>query len=552
MIYADRKTIFVAVAGVALGVVFFFVYSFLALSVPGMHNSPDENSNAVFSELLAEEGQLHRVGPLNLILDNRVHPRSVKVVDGVQVPGGFLGLPILYGLVAKILGLGVMDFLTPLMALLGVLAWGLMIRRHFGSRVGMLAALLLLVNPVWWYWSSRLMMPNVLLMSLLLIGTYLLTCTPIGTYIKRQDYGGLGLLQRMDGLLAGIFFGLALAVRPVAVYWVALGALVLLVMVWRRIPWGRMLLCLVFMALTLAPFLLLNQSLYGNALASGYGDVATTVTDTAHGGWGARLLGPVRPILFPLGFAPRVALHNFLVYGLGFFWWWTVVVAAALAWLVGQRRRLPTTKGVAQAYAAVGLVIAGWLVLFYGSWQVPDSPDPSTVTIGSSYLRYWLPLFVLATLPVALALSNLCRRGRAYRLGAIIIVVALSVWSGWAVFGSEHEGLSKVRANLIQYRTEKATVLELTAEDAIIVVDQADKYLFPDREVLYPLRSEATYELLPAAINNRPTYYFGLTLPERDLVWLQDTKLVPFGLTVRSVTTIGDKSLYEFIPRTDE
>ncbi len=149
-------------------------------------------------------------------------------------------------------------------------------------------------------------------------------------------------------------------------------------------------------------------------------------------------------------------------------------------------------------------------------------------------------------MPVALALDGLVKRGQKYRLGACVALLLLVVASGWTVFAAPNEGLSAVRNNLVKYQGEAVNVFELTENDALIVVDRADKYLYPERSVLYPLRSDHTYELLPAAVSKKPTYYFGLTLPAQDFDWLREKKLPPLGLTVVMVADWGEKSLYRF------
>jgi len=536
--------------GAALAVAAFFAYSFLTLSAPLMSNSPDENANHVFAVGFAETGMLHRVEPLNLELDGAVHPRSVKVVDNLQVPGGFVGLPLIFGALGKAVGTMNIPLLTPVFALLGVLTWGLLMRRLFGNTVGACAAFLLAVNPAWWYWSARSMMPNVPFLSLVLIAACFFVVRPFGTAVERRGLEGLHLLRNADYALAGIFAGLALAVRPPELYWLALAAVVAAVVV-RRLPWKGIAVAAVFLAMTMAPFLMLNLSLYGGVLSTGYGDVAATVSDEAHQGMGARLLGPLRPVLFPLGFAPRTALANFWTYGLKFFWWWTAVVAASGVYLAYLRRKAPCTAETSRRVGvllAVSAAVAIWLVPFYGSYVISDNSDPSAVTIGSSYFRYWLPLFVLSTAPVAAAAARLLETKRRGITIAVLIAAAalLSIASGAAVFGAPQEGLSAVRASLVDNLAKREVILEMTEPDAIVIAERSDKIIYPERAVIYPLRDEHTYALLPKAISMRPTYYFGITFPEKDMQYLREVKLPPLGVTIEPVVTMGEETLYRF------
>ncbi|MEA3248760.1 MAG: hypothetical protein U9Q03_00180 [Patescibacteria group bacterium] len=539
-----------AAVGAALCVVCFFAYSFLPLAAPLMFNSPDENANHVFAAGFAETGQMHRLEALNIRLDDAVHPRSVKVVDGVQVPGGFVGLPLIYGILGKAFGVRNIPLVTPVLALLGVIAWGLLLRRRYGNAIGLLAAFLLAINPAWWYWSARTMMPNVPFISLLLISSYFFINRPFASFVRRRGAEGMHLLRVSDYAIAGVFSGLALAVRPVELYWLILTALAVAVVV-RKLPWRGVIVTFAFMLMTLAPFAILNSSLYGGLFSTGYGDVVATVSESAHQGTGARLLGPLRPMLFPLGFAPRIAVANFWTYGLKFFWGWTVLVGAAVLLLLRDRRHrgkkpLPTGS---KAFLTAGAVMTVWLAFFYGSYVVTDNPDPDAVTIGVSYTRYWLPLFVMSTLPVAVAIVRLLREHAKKRWIKPVVAIALVLMmasSGHVVFSSEQEGLSAVRATLVDSYATHRVVIGLTESNALIVVDRGDKLFYPERAVMQPLRSDRTYDLLPKAVQAAPTYYYGITFPERDFNHLTEVLLAPRGLDIEPLITIGEETLYRF------
>jgi hypothetical protein len=547
-----RNIISKAAAGLALAVAAFFAYSFLALSMPAMFNSPDENANHFFSVSFAEENKLYNVEGLNILLDDAVHPRSVKVVDGLQVPGGFLALPFLYGLIAKFVGTGSIGLITPLFAILGVLAWGFSMRRLFGDRVGLLAGLLLLANPAWWYWASRTMMPNVLFLSLLLMALCLFLVRPFASLIERRGIDGFLLLRHSDYALAGIAAGLALAVRPVELYWLILIDAALLLTVRKYIPWKGAIVTAVFMLLTLVPFGFLNNSVYGSFLSTGYGDVAATVSDDAHQGMGARLLGPVRPLLFPLGFAPRTAVSNFWSFGLKLFWGWTLLVGASALYLLrtSRQRRTARLSDPAKGMLAVSVVVVAWLMLFYGSYVLSDNSVAGAVTIGVSYTRYWLPIFILSTLPVAFAASRLFEtyadRKWTKPLAKISVLIYFTL-SAAMVFGAPQEGLNSVRDTLEENSLKLHVIFDYTEPDSIIVTDRADKFIFPHRRVIQPLRSERTYSLLRAAVDARPTYYYGLTLPERDLMYLATEKLPPLGVNIEPMVSVDGETLYRIV-----
>jgi len=536
----------------AICVVFVLAYSFLVIAAPPRPASPDESANLYFSRLFAKADRLYEYDYRNYFADGLIHPRSIRVVNEFLVPVGFIGLPILFGVLAKVTGLAVLPYFTPVLAVLAAIAWGFLIRRLFNPRVGLLSALLLLVCPVWWYWSARTFMPNVPFVALVIISAYFFFATPL----KTRTRAGTRPPSWINGAIAGFFLGAALAIRMSEAYWLALAAAILLVLFRRSVPWVRLAALVAAATVVLTPVLFMNRALYGSYLTSGYayGGSAVTVASVPQG-FGNALLGPLRPYLFPLGFAPRTALWRFIVYGLGFHWWWSLLAFASLAFIGALSTRLLRRKVMLPrlwtAYGAVTVAVSVWLIFFYGSWEVQDNPLPGAVTIGSSYFRYWIPIFVLSTGPIAWAIVEVAKmvplgRRRAF---AGVILAAITAASAVQVFCSPDEGLLALRRNLIRYDREISEVVRLTEKDAIIVADRADKLIFPQRMVITPLRSEATYQALGKLKNHAPLYYYGITLPEKDVSYLRQEKLPPLGLGIKIIRTFQEETLYAFTTR---
>jgi hypothetical protein len=567
----SRKKVVIAVVLAAVALVFFAAYSFLVWSAPLRFASPDENANWFFVRAFKEDNRLWAFDDLNLYAGGLIHPRSTKVIADVIVPGGFLGLPVIYGSAAKFLGLGTAPYYTAALAALAALAFGLTVRRLLGGRGGLIAGLLLLVQPVWWYEANRAFMPNTLFASLLIFSAFFLFTAPMAGLAARKSVKRILPPDCIDGIIGGLLLGLALAVRLSEAQWIAIGLAAALVFAPNRGFRYRLAAAAVGALFALSPFLLLNQSVYGSAFATGYAQAVTDVpVAEMPEGRGAALLGPLRPILFPLGFAPRTALANFWTYGVSMFWWWSaLVVLAAAFWLAGplrtvghrvlsavkreRRKEGKTERGghidnAWLGFIAAAAMMSAWLIMMYGSWSIQDNPDPEAVTIGSSYLRYWLPIFVASTVPVAWLGDRLLglvdRRYRAtVGLG---IFMALAAASGASVLYAPQEGLLAVRRNLYKFDSQAKTIMALTEPRSLIVVDRADKFVFPDRPVIYPLRDEKTYEAVSELRARTPVYYWGITFSDRDLRYLNEEKLPPLGLTISRMETVGEESLYRF------
>ncbi|MBN1585415.1 hypothetical protein JW899_03550 [Candidatus Uhrbacteria bacterium] len=553
----EKKRLVLAVGTAVFAAAAFFSYSFLPIFSGTGDNSPDENSNRFFSRLFAETGRLWVFEPIDQMYPGTVHPRSVAVRDSFLVPGGFLGLPLIYGGLAKITGPVTLPFLTAFFAVLGLSGFYLLLKGFFGRPMALISTVLLAVNPVWWYQANRSFMPNTLFVSLLLLAAGFFWGKPIDSLVRRRRTSGF-LGDLADALVAGVFLALALAVRPPEAYWIFWAALSLVLAYGLVRQWPRILAVFLAAGLTVLPILLMNRTVYGGFLSSGYGFSPTDVSGGGlPGGMGARLIGPLQPYLFPLGFAPRTALTNFWNFGIGLFsWWWLLVAAAAVAaiffWARNRNRSGQGVRG-GVGWLVAGTVISAWLVAFYGSWTIRDNPDPEAITVGSSYLRYWLPIFVLSVLPVGWGLERVwSSRVRSGRFLAVAAISAIAVISGLSVLFAPQEGLLAIRKNLAESERKAQWVFERVGSRKLTVTDRADKYLWPERPVIYPLRSDSTWEALAHLVPRMgQVHYFGVTFPERDMEWLNTVKLPPLKLRIRLVEGMGDESLYVFEAQPD-
>lgn len=528
-----------------------FAASFLLWGQGATFVSPDENAYYFFSRTYAETGRLFTVEPLNLQLGDVLAPRSILALGGRLVPGGFAGLPFLYGGLARTFGTWLLPFLTPLLAAASVIAWAAVCHKLFGGRVGWWSGMLLALHPAWWLYAARGFMPNVPFTALLIACAFFLLVRPVSWLLvraKRKD------ISWIDPAVAGLALGSALLIRTVEAPWVLLALAG--VAVWKRRAVTR-LIAVPFMCaflFALVPLPLLNHDLYGAWNMTGYtagsaqtlpeewaGLEAERVAMQALPSWRAALNAAVAPA-FPFGIHPRRMATEITNYGLLLFWWMTALSAAGL-FLSLKGKKDQTRIG----YIVVTAFVAAWLVVLYGSWGFSDNPDPAKITIGNSHVRYWLPVFVLLTPLAATAIEAALGRlkdGRPRQVAAAALVLALAGLSVHGTYFAPWDGLQANRQVLAQFAGTRERVLSLTEPNAVLIADRADKFLFPARSVRYPLRDEKTYALLPRLLSLGPVYYFGLTLPPADLAYLNDVKLPVYGTRLDAVETINHETLY--------
>jgi len=539
--YQETQHDLLVIAGFVL-LAFFGCLTFLR--VGGIYVSPDETANAYFSQLFAESGALSSFDPLNSDLDGALFPRSAVVLAGRLVPGGFIGLPVVFGFLVAVLGTWSLTFLTPILAAAAVFAWYAIIRRVFDREIGLVSAILLSIHPAWWYYSARSLMPNVPFVAFLIFAGYFLIIRPFRS--RRFAY--------LDFVLSGACVSLALSFRTSEAVWIALAVLAGAIAYGRiRISWSRVVFFVAGLTIAILPIALINQATYGSPFASGYtvsvADVSTEISPavqespTAFLSFGTDL----SHVFFPFGLSYKDIGKNVLAYGAGLFWWMTLLVVIGFPLAFPARSLARELHPARRAYLAFTLVACAYLAAMYGAWTFFDNPDPMQVTIGNSHIRYWMPVFVLLIPFAAFAIRWLSRRsltetGR--RLTVVSLVLICACLSVRTAFFSSEDSLANAAVGLETSRDVRDRVLALTEPDAVIVVDRADKLFFPYRRVRYPLRDETTYALMPRILLRAPLYYYGITLPPPDLDYLNVEKLKGLGLRIDLVETFGIETLY--------
>lgn len=532
-------------------ILFFFSTLTLVLGTPHVSNSPDERANTIFAELFAEEQSLEISEPLNLTTGlGIVYPRSTIPFHDSIVPGSFIGFQVLTGAIGFVVGSWSIELATPLLAVLAILAWHSTIRKLFKhDRLADLSAFFLMIHPAFWYYTGRTMMHNVAFLAALVFVLWFVVVQPFKRWSWPDWSNFVG---------AGAFFALALAIRTSEALWMAAIALLLLWWSRQRVTWGQRIIFVGVCLIALLPLGLLQQNVYGSVWANGYTtnynysqdrDDGDPVDDTAYllvettfeklagavGGAGER----VADVLFPFGIHEANILRNVRDYGFLLYPWMSLLALAGGMIVLARK----DTRWRRLLWITLGLAV--WLGIVYGSWSFSDSPDPSAMSIGNSHVRYWLPLFLLSTPFCALALQSLSEK-MSEKLGDRMVwgVGALCVLlSSLAVFAGD-DGLLSTRARLFDYEQAREVILSETDADDVIIVDHADKYLFPDRSVIVPLRDETNYNAINVLLTQVDLYYFGITLPPEDVAYLNEDRLVSEGARIDPVVTVDEETLY--------
>ena len=559
--------------------------------------SPDETANYIFTKLYGQQGQMQLFEKYNLLASDIIRPRSFRSDYGWLKPVSFLGMILVYGKLVSLTSYKVIPYLTPLLAALGIIFYYLLIKRIFGRRIAFVSALLLASFPVYIYYSSRSMFHNVPFMVFLLIGLYFSSLLPQNNLTRRDapelistkkikkinplnpplqggqykknppSKGGLGRFKRIIfAALGGGFIGLAIITRTSELLWLGPVLLILWLFNFTKIKLSKLLIFICFLGLALLPVAYWSQVLYGSWWQGGYPEmnrslanigqasaklVQNTISQTTQLASGKTILleslRKIKDNIFFFGWRPEQSWQMFSRYFINMFYWLFWLAASGMlifVFRIGKWRRKHF------AYLASWLTTSLILIYYYGSWGFSDNPDPQSFTIGNSYTRYWLPIYLSALPFASLAIIKLTDLFKS-RLAAIISRIAIILFIffmslNYILIGSE-EGLLPTAKRQIIAQDEFNKIINLTEYNSVIISRYHDKLLFPERKVIVGLFDDPNmineYSKLAKLL---PVYYYNFNYQKKDLAYLNNSKLKNYGLRLNTVANIYQNfSLYK-------
>jgi hypothetical protein len=566
--------------------------------------SPDENANYVFTKLYAQTGEIRIFEKYNVIANDIIHPRSFRSDNGFLKPVSFLGIIIIYGKIASVFGYEIIPYLTPFIAALGIIFFFLLIKKIFGSRNAFISAFLLASFPPYIYFSARSMFHNVLFTVMLIIGFYFCYLSLERKYkLKREIIvpknkwkpGIKQIFLEISALapmaVGAYFIGLGIISRSSELIWLAPVLFVLWLFNIRKIGFTRLIIFIGFIIFAFLPVFYWNQVLYSSPINTGYPELNKSLSDIASAGTGIvkstavgefgynkELLNTIKNNIFHFGFEAgqslRMLYHYFIdmfyyIFWFGFF--------GIFLFIQGIRK----WKKRHFAYFSIFSIVSLILVFYYGSWEFYDNPDKESYTIGNSYTRYWLPMY-LAFFPFVsmfiVRLSNALiprykkkqkeffdsenkviinkidflekikfvdRKILIAGLRSLLVFIIILLSFNFVVFGSD-EGLYYSLLKQKNSKTEYDKLMEITENNSVIITRYHDKLLFPERKVIVGLFNDnimnANYAHIASLL---PLYYYNFNLPEKDIDYLNSRRLAEVGLNISEVQKITkDFTLY--------
>lgn len=513
-------------------------------------SSPDETANYNFTKLYVQTGQPMIFEKYNVLVNDIIHPRSVRSDFGYLKPMSFLGIILIYGKIASLTTIKILPFLTPFFAALGIVFYYLLIKDIFGEKNALLSALILTVFPPFIYYSAHSMFHNALFVVLLIISLFFASLS-----VRKKT----ALAADLMVALSGGFLGLAIITRSSELIWLIPVWLIIWLFNLKKYGLIKPIIFIASLLFALLPVIYWNKIIYQSYWRGGYNEMNQSIINLA--GASAKIfniktasqpsiksdLKQIKNNFFYFGWQPLKSLKMLYFYFAKMFYWifWPAFFGFLL--LLADIKKIR-----AKPYAYLTALLAAFVILiaYYGSWDFHDNPDPKSRTIGNSYTRYWLPIY-LGAIPLAaiffLKLSGIFRKKiliYGWRFLMTFLVFFISV--KFVLFSSE-EGLIKSIRKQTAARAEYKKILNLTEPSAVIITQYHDKLLFPERKIIVGLfDNNSLIKSYSALTKYLPVYYYNFTFPERDFNYLNDKRLAEFGLKIEEIEKVGKEfTLYK-------
>ena len=365
---------------------------------------------------------------------------------------------VIYGTFG-ILNEGLILYLTPLIAVIGVLVFYNLVQIYFGKKKALISSLLLFAFPPYWDFASRIMFANILALVFVLAGMLYLSRGVLGSENS-------GSKSYPNFILAGLFLGLSLFTRLDYILVVAPFLAVILIKLLKEQQFmarmGHLLIFLVSMMIPLLTFFVLNKDIYGGYFAS-----LSHITFS-----GEAILDAA-----PWEFSALLMAKNFVKFLLILVAMWTVIALLGVIHQLRISRKREQSK--VNVYMMFWFLISMVTCLYYLGGDFYGAEHPFLFpSLSASYVRYLLPLYVLGVPFVAVFLSRFKRKVSIISITAILLFVSCV-----QVFATDGQSLSYLHIKEHDYMSENDRLTHITEPDSVILCQYLDKLIFPERRV---------------------------------------------------------------------
>jgi hypothetical protein len=490
-------------------------------------NWPDSNANYFFSQLFAQTFHFFHFEPLNLLTDNLLHTRSINVLNANLVPMTWLWPLLVFALFSKVFSSLGLLFLTPILAATAIFLFYRLVSLVFASDfLGFISAVLLAFLAPWLFFANEVMLPNIMFITSLLAALYFFSKNTDKTFI-----------------IFSLLFLSTVMMRPNELVWLLFLLGFLFFYCKSFFDKKRIIIFFILTVLAAAFSLLLNKLTYGNYLAFGYLNFQANTLPTEFAQANFSLLKFWQFLILPFVWETKIFFSN--IYHYLFLLIWPYYIFGLFGIIPIFKNNLTASKinkKIWLRYLLVVLFLSLVILIYYANWNLADPLVKTYNTISISFVRYFLPIYILLIPLVALGIVFLTDlltlkfkvNVKFKFILVLFFILILSIFSFRLAFFAPHDGLLKTRENIINYYQQFQAVKLIVPSSAVLMTDRSDKIFFSYYSVIVPQGDLPLWPRIAKLRTAREVFYFTDKTDEQILAInkeasLESLELVPIS-----------------------
>jgi len=415
-------------------------------------NSPDENSNYLYTKLYVDTGNLwYTEEYTSFDYENYLHPRHFVTYNNRIVPTQYLGLPIIYGPLYSIVGDNAVIIWAGILTLISFIFFVKLASLLFGESSSKYAALLFIANTPLLYFMSQSYYNICAGITFFISGAYYLT-----KYFRFTSY--------KDFFLASLLFSISIFFRYEFALFIAPLLIITLINKYKTKfqeylkPLIFCIIVIVFFAIM--PVLALNYKIYGNPLTYGIPLLEVySIGRESTGFW---------QIFFPNPVILSVISAN--IYRLIF----SLLPLVTMLFLLGITYIIKKRKF--NIYMLLYGVLFVYLLAYGGSSDTYNAFNFSYLGFNTAILRYWLIPYIFLVL---ISVKGFLFIEKHYRILIPLLAASLIVVSISYLLIDNESSIIKMSHGLDDYQLTSEKIQSKIDSKSIIYLDTYDKILSP-------------------------------------------------------------------------
>jgi hypothetical protein len=450
-------------------------------------NWPDANANFWSVSQIVNNFSIGEFDSLNISSNFLLHTRSQNVIDSVTLPMTFLPSLFVMSSLSWLFGQFSALLLIPLLAAGIIFIFHLLVIKLFpDEKSAIVSTVLLATLGPWVYFATQPLLPNIIVLFFTLLSLY--------AFFNKKYLAG------------SLFFALAIVCRPPEIIWLVPMLFLFFYYLKPKVPKLRILNSLIIFGAIVLWALYLNKAVFGGYFLTGYsnfqGNSLPSETNLASNN--------IFTWLFPFGINLLLAAKNYIKYFCLLIWPYSIFILLAL-WPILKAKNNNIEKKYLYAY----IILSALLVLYYGSWDFSDALVKNLNTISISYVRYFLPIFIMSVPLVVMGINYLTKNLKNYYFWQSCILIFLTLFSASQVIFTKNDGLLAHGQYVQEYYREWQAIKKIAPAGSVIISERSDKYLYPYYRVVVPQGDLAIWPRIKNIFGSVDIYYYSSEKPEQ-------------------------------------